>query len=200
MNGDAVGGGRVPQTASILPRLTNRSNSGGVVTGVSWWMGGNASFGSAVSLAGVIDGTSDTAAFGERVKGNDGRDSSGPNLVHVISSHADGGPDGDDRACRASAAPNWDFKGEYWTLQDSGRGGPYYHVLAPDRRDCATGPGDLDHGAVDTFIGASSSHPGKVNPLLMDGSVRFIKDGIGQAPWLALGTRAGGETIDAGSF
>ncbi len=177
---------------------TNRAySSGGTVTGIAWWMGGHKWFGSAVSLASITDGTSNTAAFSEWVKGNNGRNSPGQNLVYVIPSYANGGPTGDDRECQASVTPKWDFKGEYWTLQDSGRGGPYYHISTPNRHDCATGPGDLDYGAVDSFIGASSSHPGGVNALLMDGSVRFVKDGISQTVWLALGTRGIGEVSDS---
>jgi len=202
-NTGPLGGGFGATTACTNYAIcggTNRANSGGIVTGVSWWLGGHASFGSAVTLAGIVDGTSNTAAYGEWVKGNNGRNSPGRNLVYVIPSYANGGPAGDDRECQASVTPKWDFKGEYWTLQDSGRGGPYYHISTPNRRDCATGTGNLAYGVVDSFIGASSSHPGGVNLLLMDGSVRFIKDGISQTTWLALGTRAGNEVTDLGSF
>ena len=34
----------------------------------------------------------------------------------------------------------------------------------------------------------------------MDGSVRFVKDGVALATWNALGTRAGGEVIGADAF
>ena len=39
----------------------------------------------------------------------------------------------DYNLCKASTTPLWDFKGEYWTLQDTGRGGPYYHVMPPNQ-------------------------------------------------------------------
>lgn len=42
-------------------------------------------------------------------------------------------------------------------------------------------------------VTARSFHPGGVNALMMDGSVRFIRDTIQQSTWRALGTRAGGE-------
>jgi prepilin-type N-terminal cleavage/methylation domain-containing protein/prepilin-type processing-associated H-X9-DG protein len=38
-----------------------------------------------------------------------------------------------------------------------------------------------------------SYHPGGVNALMMDGSVRFVADGINRQTWRALGTRSGRE-------
>jgi prepilin-type N-terminal cleavage/methylation domain-containing protein/prepilin-type processing-associated H-X9-DG protein len=45
-------------------------------------------------------------------------------------------------------------------------------------------------------IGYSSKHPGGVNVLLADGSVRFIKQSIDPLTWRALGTRARGDSIE----
>ncbi len=47
---------------------------------------------------------------------------------------------------------------------------------------------------------ASSQHPGGVNTLLGDGSVRFIKDSIDRATWWALGSKANGEVISSDSY
>lgn len=47
---------------------------------------------------------------------------------------------------------------------------------------------------------ASSSHPGGVNTVFADGSVRFIKDSVNPATWRALGTMAGGEVISGDSY
>jgi prepilin-type processing-associated H-X9-DG protein len=91
----------------------------------------------------------------------------------------------------------WDFKGEYWTLQDSGRGGPYYHVMPPGQKACAIRSA---FGNVDSFIGSSSFHPGGANVLILDGSVRFLKASVGLATWNALGTRSGGEVVSADSY
>ncbi len=49
-------------------------------------------------------------------------------------------------------------------------------------------------------LSASSYHPGGVNALLADGSVRFIKNTINPFTWRALGTIAGGEVISADSY
>jgi prepilin-type N-terminal cleavage/methylation domain-containing protein/prepilin-type processing-associated H-X9-DG protein len=50
------------------------------------------------------------------------------------------------------------------------------------------------------FSNAVSYHPGGVNTLFADGSVKFIKDSIAQNTWWALGTRANGEVVDANSY
>jgi prepilin-type N-terminal cleavage/methylation domain-containing protein/prepilin-type processing-associated H-X9-DG protein len=47
---------------------------------------------------------------------------------------------------------------------------------------------------------ADSDHPGGVNVLLADGSVRFIKSSINGLAWRALGTIAGGEVISSDSY
>ena len=57
-------------------------------------------------------------------------------------------------------------------------------------------------GAGPTFaaITARSYHPGGVNALLADGSVRFIKSSIAGSVWRALGSISGGEVISADSY
>jgi len=47
---------------------------------------------------------------------------------------------------------------------------------------------------------ARSYHPGGVNSLLADGSVKFMKDSVNATTWRALGTIAGGEVISADSY
>ena len=56
---------------------------------------------------------------------------------------------------------------------------------------------NMDNGFV---FGASSFHPGGVNVLFADGSVRFVKDGIDRMVWWSLGTKAGGEVVSADSL
>jgi prepilin-type N-terminal cleavage/methylation domain-containing protein/prepilin-type processing-associated H-X9-DG protein len=48
-------------------------------------------------------------------------------------------------------------------------------------------------------VTARSYHPGTINALFMDGSVRSISDQIERRVWRALGTRGGGEVIDGDS-
>jgi prepilin-type N-terminal cleavage/methylation domain-containing protein/prepilin-type processing-associated H-X9-DG protein len=52
----------------------------------------------------------------------------------------------------------------------------------------------------DQFSNAQSNHPGGVNVLFGDGSVRFVKDSISPQTWMALGTKAGSETISSDSY
>ena len=47
---------------------------------------------------------------------------------------------------------------------------------------------------------ADSFHPGGINVLLADGSVRFVKNSIAQNVWFALGTKANGVVISADQY
>ena len=198
-NGGLAGGFtvRVQPVNYAVNGGTNRLYSGGRTNGATWWLGANAAYGARVTLAACTDGTSGTAAFSEWVKGKAGQNTAGPNLVYSITQYANGGAQGDFSTCKAAVSPLWDFKGEYWTLQDTGRGGPYYHIMPPNANACAT---TMAFGAVDSFIGPGSYHPGGANVVLMDGSVRFVRDSVNLSIWNALGTRAGGEVVSADGF
>ncbi len=50
------------------------------------------------------------------------------------------------------------------------------------------------------FSNAQSNHPGGVNVMMGDGSVRFMKTSISPFTWMALGTRANGEVISSDSY
>jgi prepilin-type processing-associated H-X9-DG protein len=59
-------------------------------------------------------------------------------------------------------------------------------------------PAQSDNGS--NSLPATSMHPGGVNALMGDGSVKFIKDSISRPTWWSLGTRARGEIISADSY
>src|SRR5262245_25182135 len=69
-------------------------------------------------------------------------------------------------------------------------GGDTYDVDFTSRREGTT-------ASLPTYsaVTARSFHAGGVNALLIDGSVRFMTNGIAQTTWRALGTWAGGEVI-----
>jgi prepilin-type N-terminal cleavage/methylation domain-containing protein/prepilin-type processing-associated H-X9-DG protein len=63
---------------------------------------------------------------------------------------------------------------------------------------------DIDWAGGTTYgysaMTARSYHPGGVNALFMDGSVRFITNSIPRLTWRALGTRNGGEPLSGADF
>ncbi len=49
-------------------------------------------------------------------------------------------------------------------------------------------------------IPPSSYHPGGVDALMGDGTVRFIKSSVSLQAWRAIGTRNGGETVSSDAY
>jgi prepilin-type processing-associated H-X9-DG protein len=77
----------------------------------------------------------------------------------------------------------------------------YVHWTAPNTPPC--------QNSVDPIVGfvgpygspsANSMHPGGVNVCFADGSVHFIKNSIGLQTWWGLGTRAGGEVLSSDQY
>jgi len=180
--------------------------------GIAWYLGGNAQVGVKVSLASITDGTSNTAAFSEWVKGHSGRYSSTtapnqrtniPGITYYSSVSALGAGatiQGEAAACQNATTIYWDYRGEYWSAGYAGRGGAYGHVNLPNQKACSGQGTSGNLNGYDTAITASSFHSGGVNVVFADGSVKFIKDSVNLLTWVALGTKAGGEVIDAGSY
>jgi prepilin-type N-terminal cleavage/methylation domain-containing protein/prepilin-type processing-associated H-X9-DG protein len=81
----------------------------------------------------------------------------------------------------------------------------YNHLMTPNTRSCyfmlggnwAEEPHEWDG---DGGVSASSAHPGGVNTLMGDGSVRFVKESINPQAWWALGSCNGGEILGADSY
>jgi prepilin-type N-terminal cleavage/methylation domain-containing protein/prepilin-type processing-associated H-X9-DG protein len=63
-----------------------------------------------------------------------------------------------------------------------------------------TGQREKRGGPTFSAITSRSYHPGGVNTLFGDGSVRFLKDTIDGMTWRALGSVSGGEVLSADSF
>ncbi len=74
-----------------------------------------------------------------------------------------------------------------------GPNGEYPDIDINSRREKIGGPSFA-------AITARSYHPGGVNALLGDGSVRFVKSTINGFTWRALGSVAGGEVVSADAF
>ncbi|APW62610.1 DUF1559 domain-containing protein [Paludisphaera borealis] len=82
----------------------------------------------------------------------------------------------------------------------------YNHVAPPNGRSCAimnsaqmmgSWSGDSMNLPWYMQVTPSSGHPGGVNVLAGDGSVRFVKDSVAVQAWRALGSRAGGEVVSS---
>jgi prepilin-type processing-associated H-X9-DG protein len=73
---------------------------------------------------------------------------------------------------------------------------PIFCVNEPGMDLPCTG-GSGDKGA---YAGARSRHPGGLNVLLGDGSVRFLKNSINMKVWLAMNTMGSGEVISSDQY
>jgi prepilin-type N-terminal cleavage/methylation domain-containing protein/prepilin-type processing-associated H-X9-DG protein len=201
-------------SASIPPGVSNYPNnlgvepiiSGGRLNGPTWYLGNDAFLGNRVTLAGVIDGTSNTVIYSEWVKGGGPSAGTPPELSNVyISSSATmtGNMQQDAANCQTLKPQNqWTFKSQYYSSQDTGRGGGYWHITFPNKRACDEPPSGSSYGFknIGAMIGPSSFHPGGVNMLFLDGSVKFIKDSVNPQAYYGIATIAGGEVVSADAF
>lgn len=134
-----------------------------------------------VTIASVMDGLSHTVFLGEIVQGglNDIRGT-------IWTTTAGGG------SYMSRFAPN-----RFTDLYGSGATAdelivPWFCTAEPSRRLPCVYNGDMANG----FAGARSRHPGGINALYGDGSVRFIKDTINPTVWVSANSIAGGELVD----
>jgi prepilin-type N-terminal cleavage/methylation domain-containing protein/prepilin-type processing-associated H-X9-DG protein len=196
--------------------LTGTTSTGGTGS-TNQFSGPFPSYCPVVRMASITDGTSNTAGFCELVTGQGayagGFDNLKPSSSFVnTSANASGAtgtanPQTDYNNCvntggvtpskvLAATGGDWPNGAAWWW----GRSGQtrYNHVMPPNTFNCSFGGdnGDSD----DDALTASSRHPGSVNLLMMDGSVRSIKDAINRTTWWALSTMAGGEVVSADSY
>ncbi|WP_337173413.1 DUF1559 domain-containing protein [Paludisphaera sp.] len=179
-------------------------------------------FGRSHGLRGIIDGASNTIAFGEWRTG-----SGNPNVTTIPTDIVFLGsfPAGTQRGngslgspqltretflawasqCSAAARDRNGYYGKSTTLGQNWSLGLVAYSLGnvllppnPRHPNCSThATGTLQTPGV---WGLSSLHPGGANVLLADGSVRFLKDSVDVATIWALGTRAGGEIVSSDSY
>lgn len=150
---------------------------------------------SRVKLTDITDGTSQTAMFSEHLRG--GRmqvNPRGTNVAFLI-------PNqntllGTYTACQSlnpqSALLMCMDMGECWAMGEDCCT-LYNHVSQPNTLFC--GGSGFSGGMVNMAMDSppSSAHPGGVNVVFCDGSVRFIADAVSLATWQALGTRNVGD-------
>lgn len=168
---------------------------------------------SAVTFAKISDGSSRTAAISESLLGEDSQKDSksafvgaSPERNYKFALGFADVADLTDGACNSAKTYNSimgnanDPRGFAWCSGEY-RCALYNHYYTPNAAnfDCITSV------TVDSTIPpqklysaygwrtARSSHPGGVNLLFADGSVRFIDNGIGLAAWRAMSTRDGAD-------
>jgi prepilin-type N-terminal cleavage/methylation domain-containing protein/prepilin-type processing-associated H-X9-DG protein len=156
-------------------------------------------FSSSVKFSDVKDGLSNTAFFSEKIRGNGTPNARTDMLVMTVATSLDQ----TYQTCSAlnplTAVPLTSKQGFSWVMGEMCCT-QYNHVAGPNARTCASlgFPGSMANMAMQ--VPPSSRHPGGVNVLLGDGSVRFIKDTVSLPTWRAVGSRSGGETISSDSL
>jgi len=179
-----------------------------------------------VGLEKILDGTSNTALFSERLIGLNSVDPATFFRSNIDFKRAvfdgpkvGGGPNSGQAAALAfikgcqslpgttPAHATWG-SGAYWlagyplhvVIND------YMHAGPPNGPACNNYQGSFASSSWIYFVNPqgsappTSNHPGGVNIAFGDGSVKFIKDSIGLQPWWAIGSRAGSEVVSSDQY
>ena len=168
------------------------------------------------SIASITDGTSNTVAYAEAIVGTAAvgpvrGNGTGPGGSGLAANQLDisgmyASVMTDLAACSNAfkTLNGADDRGYRWgagimgyslfntVVPPNGAGGQYKWNSC--RVDCC------DQAQAAHYLPASSYHPGGVNVLFADGSVRFVKDSVNIKTWWALGTKDYGETVSSDSY
>jgi prepilin-type N-terminal cleavage/methylation domain-containing protein/prepilin-type processing-associated H-X9-DG protein len=90
-------------------------------------------------------------------------------------------------------------RGNYW-IHGTEAQTMFNTVVPPNSKDYPWGWCSSQAIGDAEYCAANSNHPGGVNTLMGDGSVRFLKDSINLPTYWALGTRARNEIVSADSY
>jgi prepilin-type N-terminal cleavage/methylation domain-containing protein/prepilin-type processing-associated H-X9-DG protein len=197
----------------------NRFLYGWLPNGIAYWHGTSPDLGKGwfetyvrqtVGFSNITDGLSMTAFWSEWVKADGGDPNNASDHVGMVytatvaaaSNPVPGNPIQSEfqnaQICLQTLQRDFSWHGERYVTQDPGRGGGYSHTQLPNRKSCYYSDfAGVDNHTYQTMLAAASYHPGGVNVLFGDGSVRFVKSSIGYNIWYAVGTRAGGEVVSA---
>ncbi|GIW85892.1 MAG: prepilin-type N-terminal cleavage/methylation domain-containing protein [Isosphaeraceae bacterium] len=150
---------------------------------------------SAVRLAEVRDGLSNTAFYSERVLADGSNGIVSPREDVFFHPGAPTTPDEARQMCLALDVNDLAnqfplFMGAPWLHGQH----TYQHSSAPNGRSCGF------FLTTRATMPPSSWHPGGVNVAFGDGSVRFLKETIDLKTWRAIGTRAGGEVVSQADY
>ncbi|MCA9153183.1 MAG: DUF1559 domain-containing protein [Pirellulaceae bacterium] len=170
-----------------------------------------------VRMADIIDGTSNTIGMSETLASDFAIGAQTGNIDKKLGTATGlSGLAGNPAQCLAQANGKYYVNaavvkgrtGWKWTDGQAEKVG-FTTVLPPNAPSCIDGTNGNGDGQ-NTIISARSFHPGGVNGMMMDGSVRFVAETIntgnlaaasvtnGASPygvWGAMGSRAGGEAV-----
>jgi prepilin-type N-terminal cleavage/methylation domain-containing protein/prepilin-type processing-associated H-X9-DG protein len=162
----------------------------------------------------IIDGTSNSISFSERVKGVDsGLDPLIPtsSVSNTNNWYPNDSPLVDYASCitlyptlanlasmslSGNSASTDSTMGSYWHMGLGRTGGIFTCIMTPNTWSCVTNNSDMNG----CLLTASSRHPGGVNAAFCDGSVRFIKNSINVLTWMALGTIGNNEVVSSDQY
>ena len=199
--------GSVGTTTNLLNAGNNNAATMAVPsTGIFTWQ-------MCYGIRDIVDGTANTIAFAECLVGNQslqkGQKRVGMTGVSGVTPLLDGSSN--PAATLASiAACNSAWNGGSYSI-DRQRGENWAHggqdmtlfntIVTPNAyQDDWTNCSATGSGVMSSITNSDSWHPGGVNVLMGDGSVKFIKDSVNQRTWWALGTRGNGEVVSADSY
>ena len=171
-----------------------------------------------VGIESILDGTSNTGLFSERLVGLKGNPSFRRDSVDGLRGFYDiPGPAADTgnaanatsfyAACQAvpgsTLRGNTQVFGFAWTMGFYVHANnAYNHWGPPNTTPCHNKT--QESGQVwemsNGIAPPTSNHSGGVNMAMADGSVKFIKSSISLPPWWGLGTRNGGEVLSSDSY
>ncbi|HXT58237.1 MAG TPA: DUF1559 domain-containing protein [Pirellulales bacterium] len=168
-----------------------------------------------VTIAMVADGTSNTIAMSERVRANFANGGLTPANIKQGTASSIAGLNTSPGTCLSTAAGAFyidpatvhGYFGTCWVDGETERCG-FTTVLGPNSPSCLVPTTNCCADSPGGVYSPSGYHPGGVSGLMVDGSVRFISDGVntgniglpevtaGPSPygiWGAMGSKAGGE-------
>jgi prepilin-type N-terminal cleavage/methylation domain-containing protein/prepilin-type processing-associated H-X9-DG protein len=200
-----VGSTNYPYNVGLNRRITGgKPDLTWALNGPSYTAGWDGAVSRPVTIATFVDGTSNTVIFSEWVKGpaaKPGRDGLGMVYSAGVNSNSFNTDLQFLRACQAinptQANQQWGWKGEWW-----GFGGTliYSHTNTPNKTACDYNDTAQDGRGTITMVNSSSLHPGGVNMLFMDGSVKFVKSTVSIPSYYAISTPNNGEVVSADSY
>ncbi|QEH35298.1 Type II secretion system protein G precursor [Aquisphaera giovannonii] len=209
-----VGTFNYPINIGLNRRITGNTPGGSVVD--NWQLNGpnyvasnwDNAVNTTTNLTTFQDGTSNTAIYSEWIKGPASGSPvprQGLAVVYNFPTTTNSNQYPTDYQFKQScdntplnnANYNWGWKGEWWGFSGTTI---YSHTQTPNRTSCAYSDVGQDGRASITAIAASSNHPGGVNVLFMDGSVRFVKSTVNYQAWYAIATPNQGEVVSADSL